>query len=123
MYRKLILVIGLGTISFFNAGCSTGVNGETVMGRPGSPAWFNSASPQTIAAHFTEVCKTYGFQPNTPQFADCLKDTINSSRADASRRSAAAAAALQSIQANQPKTCYSSGSVTGSIYSGSTTCY
>jgi len=120
MYRNLVFIFGLGAISFFNAGCSTGVNGETVMGRPGSPAWFNSASPQTIAAHFTEVCKTYGFQPNTPQFADCLKDTINSSRADASRKSAAI---MQSIQANQPKTCYSSGSLNGSIYSGSTTCY
>lgn len=58
-------------------GCSTGKSGETILGRPGSKVWFNTASLQTQISYFTEICRKYGFLPSTNELAQCIqKETI-----------------------------------------------
>lgn len=44
------------------AGCE---NADGSIGRPGSPAWFMSATPEQEAAYFGSVCNSYGFAPGT----------------------------------------------------------
>lgn len=61
------------------AGC-TGVDGEQYMGRPGSPAWFATASPNTIAAYFAQSCTAYGFKPGTPEMAQCIQQEAGNKR-------------------------------------------
>lgn len=51
------------------AGCS---NPDGSMGSPGSPFWFRTAPREVIAAHFQEVCSTYGFAPGTAAMAQCV---------------------------------------------------
>lgn len=81
------------------AGCQ-GVDGETYMGVPGSPAWFSTASPNTIAAYFSKRCTAYGFQPGTPEMAQCIQNEAASSRMASAQRSAAIANANAAFQAN-----------------------
>jgi hypothetical protein len=87
------------------AGC-TGVNGEKYLGMPGSPAWFATASPQTIAAHFADQCAAYGFQPGTTAMAQCIRQEAASKRQSNAIRSAAVNA---QIAASQPKHTTCSG--------------
>lgn len=61
------------------AGC-TGTQGETFLGRPGSPAWFATAAPETIAAYFVTRCQTYGFKPGTVEMAQCVQQEAGQSR-------------------------------------------
>lgn len=90
MGRYLVLVaIGL-------AGC-TGTQGERFLGRPGSPAWFATAAPETIAAYFVTRCKTYGFTPGTVEMAQCVQQEAGQTR----NRNALKMAV---VAANQPKT-------------------
>ncbi len=68
------------------SGCSTGVMGETVIGNPGSPVWFNSAKPETIIFHYKKNCKAYGFTEGSTQLANCIQNSINSGRQQAEVR-------------------------------------
>lgn len=77
------------------AGC-TGTQGETYLGRPGSPAWFATAAPETIVDYFVRRCAAYGFQPGTPQMAQCVQQEAGATQ----NRNALRAAV---IAANQPK--------------------
>lgn len=54
------------------SGC-TGTQGETYIGMPGSPAWFKTAAPETIAAYYGDRCAAYGFQRSTPEMANCIQ--------------------------------------------------
>lgn len=76
------------------AGC-TGVEGETYLGRPGSPAWFSTASPATIADHFSRLCAAYGFRPGTPEMASCIQKEAAVRRQESAMLSASNAAMAQ----------------------------
>lgn len=87
-YVKRFVLIGLWAL----AGC-TGVDGEKYLGRPGSPAWFATASPNTQASYFRDRCATYGFKPGTVEMAQCIQAEAGSSRQTAAFRSAMASQA------------------------------
>lgn len=75
-FKSYFLLLPLASI--FLSGCATGLDGETVMGSPGSPAWFNSASPKTKLHYFTEICSGYGFKVDTLQMSQCIQnETLN----------------------------------------------
>jgi hypothetical protein len=71
----------------FIGGCSTGINGESVMGLRGSPMWFKTASTQTQVAHFKEICLAYGNATDTPAMAQCLQTEIVNAKSRAVARS------------------------------------
>jgi hypothetical protein len=72
------------------AGC-TGSQGETYLGLPGSPAWFATASSQTVADYYGQRCVSYGFKPGTVEMAQCIQSEAQGGRGAASARMAAAA--------------------------------
>jgi hypothetical protein len=75
-YSSSFLVIALTSILL--SGCATGLDGETVIGRPGSPAWFRTASAETKLHYFTTICNGYGFKIDTPQMSQCIQnETLN----------------------------------------------
>jgi hypothetical protein len=69
-------------------GCSTGVEGETVAGLPGSAAWFLTASQATQSAHFRRICQSYGYRAGSPDMASCVARETRSARAAARERAA-----------------------------------
>ena len=71
----LILVVTLAMI-----GCSTGKSGESVLGKPGSEAWFSTSSVQTQISYFTEICQKYGFLPATNELAQCVQKETNDAK-------------------------------------------
>lgn len=70
------------------AGC-TGVDGEHYLGRPGSPAWFATASPNTVAAYFRTRCSAYGFKDGTDAMARCVENEAQSRQSSNAVRSIA----------------------------------
>jgi len=86
------------------SGC-TGSTGETYLGRPGSPAWFATAAPQTIADYYAQQCASYGFKPGTVEMAQCIQSEAQGGRNRAAVRQAASA----------PVTC--------NTFGNTTTCY
>jgi len=115
-FVPIFLILSIGTLS----GCSTGVSGETVIGRTESPLWFRSASRATIIAYFSKQCLSYGYKKGADKFSDCLRKTETESRARATSRSNSA---YQSIQNNKPRNCTSLITGGSGIYTGTTTCY
>jgi|TARA_E500000318_G_C3498211_1_gene187280 hypothetical protein len=105
-------------------GCqTTGASGEFVMGRAESPAWFMSASRATITEHFKGKCLSYGFEVGTNEFAKCMMDAENSARSTArSRLDSASDSLLEYSKQNQTVECNTRGTITGSTYTGRTTC-
>jgi hypothetical protein len=82
--KNIILLIGVATLL---QGCgTTGVNGENVIGRPGSPLWFGTASRATINAHYKENCRDYGFKDGTPEMAQCMQTELRTGRQGSSDR-------------------------------------
>jgi hypothetical protein len=67
-------------------GCSTGVMGETVIGRAGSPAWFGSASQETVIDHYKKACKSYGYAEGSIEMADCVEKSIRTGKGQAEQR-------------------------------------
>lgn len=109
MGRYLVLVaIGL-------AGC-TGTQGERFLGRPGSPAWFATAAPETIAAYFVTRCKTYGFTPGTVEMAQCVQQEAGQTR----NRNALKMAVVAASRPKPSTTLRCTSTGTGSIVN--TTC-
>lgn len=96
------------------AGC-TGTQGETYLGRPGSPAWFATAAPETIADYFIRRCQSYGFRMGTLEMAQCVQSEAGATRNRNAVRMAVAAASMPA----PARHCTSTR--TGSIVS--TTCY
>ncbi|WP_157770189.1 hypothetical protein [Ruegeria marisrubri] len=81
--KSTLAVLTLVGTAALTSGCSTGVNGETVAGLPGSPAWFATASEETQMAFYAQECEEFGFQPGTPHFAMCMKQTAGEMRSGA----------------------------------------
>lgn len=98
----------IGVCLLLLAGCQ-GADGDGYIGLPGSPAWFMSASPKTIAAYYSERCVGYGFQPGTPHMAQCIQNEAQGARGRNAMRGAVLA-----NQMNTPKhaTCTSIGITT-----------
>ena len=90
--KKLLAVALIATMV---TGCATGIQGEKVVGRPGSPMWFSTSSVPTQIAYFKQICSAYGFKDSTPNMSQCLRsemqtakqraqENINSSRSTSS---------------------------------------
>jgi hypothetical protein len=82
------------------AGCA-GTQGETYLGLPGSPAWFATASPQTVAAYYGQRCQGYGFKPGTDAMAQCVQQEALAKRQSNSADWRATVAAQQAAQQQQ----------------------
>ena len=67
-------------------GCSTGRSGEQVIGMPGSPLWFSSASMATKTHYYKRSCFAYGFKDGTPEMAQCLQTEMQSGKSSARDR-------------------------------------
>lgn len=104
-----ILLFTLTSITLLS-GCSTGVMGETVIGRPESPAWHRSASIQTKITHFKRACKAYGIANGTPQMSNCLQNEMQNSKNRARRKMNTNNAIRQNN--NKSFTCHSYGNTT-----------
>src|SRR3954471_14065520 len=95
--RSFVFLLAISSI----AGC-TGADGSTYLGLPGSPAWFATASSQTVADYYGQRCASYGFQPGTVEMAQCIQSEAQGGRSTASAKAAA-------IANNRPKTTTCSG--------------
>jgi hypothetical protein len=81
MYSSFIRNIIISVLSIYIlTGCSTGVGGEFIIGRPGSPAWFGMASQETVISHYKKACKSYGFPDGSIEMAGCVQKAISSGR-------------------------------------------
>lgn len=79
--------------------------GETVIGRPGSPYWFATASSATQHNYFNQKCTDYGYKVGTDAHAQCMQTETGNARRSADARSAGMSAGLASagqIVASQP---------------------
>ena len=103
------------------AGCSRGVEGERVLGRPGSSAWFNWASHFTIAAHYEKVCDRYGFKKGTDDFANCMMETEGRDRNASAAQSERVSDYLKSKKKTECST-WGTVSSSGDVFSSTTTC-
>lgn len=54
------------------AGCASG-SGETSHPAPGSPAWYETASQQSIAEYLRARCVNYGYMLGTSEMAECIR--------------------------------------------------
>lgn len=106
---SLFLVSFFALISFGVTGCATGLSGETVLGRTGSPMWFKSASPATQNAHFSEICRGYGFKDGTEQMSTCLQTETIGAKARAQQR-VSDYETQRAIRRSKSLTCTSIGS-------------
>ena len=88
----------IATFAVFAAitGCQSGG-----VGMPGSPAWFATATPDQIAAHYQAQCQSYGFQVGTPEMAQCIAQSAEAARNRATARSIAANQTFQNNLAIQ----------------------
>lgn len=53
------------------------------MGRPGSPMWHASTSPEMIVAHYRDVCLSYGHAEGSAALAQCIGQERRTGRARA----------------------------------------
>jgi len=81
--KNAILLLVLSLMITLQGCVSTGVNGEKVIGRPGSLFWFDSADRATITAHYKENCTSYGYKDKTPEMTQCLQTEIREGKRDA----------------------------------------
>ena len=97
------------TLTLF--GCSsTGQLGEQVIGIPGSPMWFASASLETQVHYYKSECKAYGYTDGTSQMAQCLQTSIQNAKERA--RARLDAFAYSQRQYNQSFRCTTFGYTT-----------
>jgi hypothetical protein len=80
------------------SGWMHGVDSEQLLGMPGSPAWYPTASPNTIAQHMKQRCVAYGFRKGTSQMAQCVQQEAMNGRQMASARMRAIGEAMQASQ-------------------------
>lgn len=83
------LALAGSALIFALTGCGTGTDGKQYYGRPGSPAWFKTASPNTIKKHFTDICTSYGFTEGSEAMASCMqKETLSQKQRNVERMAA-----------------------------------
>jgi hypothetical protein len=98
--KNKALLLALPLVITLQGCVSTGVNGENVIGNPGSPAWFGTASRATINAHYKETCLGYGFLNGTTAMAQCIQSESKTTKQGADNR-------LQNfIESTKPKSTY-----------------
>ena len=112
-YMKLLIKVALLVSStVILSACiptSTGVKGENIIGNPGSPLWFDTASQATIINHYKNVCIAYGFIDGTPEMAKCIQDAHAEGKHGARER----IKAVNKINSyNKPITCTTFGNTT-----------
>ena len=90
--RKLLAVMVLTTMV---TGCATGIQGESVLGRPESPMWLSTASVPTQIAHFKQICFAYGIKDGTQNMVNCLHSEMRSAKQRGHERSIAASIASE----------------------------
>lgn len=84
-----LVVAGLGVLFLgVLAGCN---NPPGVLGVPGSPAWYATATPQQQAQYFAQICAGYGIPAGTPQMAECAMREAQGTRASGAAVTAAIA--------------------------------
>ena len=84
---KSLPLLGMLCLTLAGAGgCSTGSSGEQVIGRPGSPLWFGTASMATKTTYYKQACFAYGFKDGTPEMAQCLQTEMQSGKSSAQDR-------------------------------------
>ncbi len=86
------------------AACSQNPDGSTSLGMKGSPAWFASAPPEAIAAHFAASCQAYGYQPGTAEMTRCIHDSADAGRVQAQQSAAYTSEVFGRAQANAQAT-------------------
>jgi len=79
-YKSYLLVLIVSALGFTLSGCSKGVKGEDVIGMPGSPLWFSTASMATQVAYYKGECKAYGYIDGTTGMSDCLQSSIQNAK-------------------------------------------
>ncbi len=114
MKKKSLLLI-LPVVITLQGCVSTGVNGENVIGNPGSPAWFGTASSQTINAHYRSTCLEYGFVIGTTAMAQCMQSESKTTKQGADDR-------LQNfIESTKPTPTYRTNCTTWGVNTNCTT--
>lgn len=118
IFKYALGIVAIGAL----ISCGENPDGSVVMGRVGSPAWFSTASQETIIAHYKGVCTSYGFVDGTSEMAGCIQQELGGDRSAGRQRMAAAAANI-----NPPTVqCSTSGMANpmgrSTLYSGTTTC-
>lgn len=81
----ILLIAILAMISIGLTGCASGLSGETVVGLTGSPMWLKTASQATQTAHFSAICRGYGFKDGTTEMSHCLQTETVSAKARAQK--------------------------------------
>lgn len=126
---RLTVFMPISAVLLLNA-CASGSGGEMVMGRPGSPAWFATASQETQIQYFEGICRRYGYSSGTSEMSQCLQTEMQGGKARSSEAAKRGTDTLNSIsraeaerqQRNQSVTCNSSGTVKGNMVNTTTTC-
>lgn len=54
------------------SGCSTGLKGEQVFGKPGSEGWHQTASWETKNEYFKQYCRDKGINDDHLKFSECV---------------------------------------------------
>ena len=117
MYSSLYRNIIISVLSIYVlTGCSTGVGGEFIMGRPGSPVWFGMASQETIISHYKKTCKSYGLAEGSTQMASCIQKEIHEGKQRAEVRKMNSFKILDDMERRERES-------TQSQQSGTITCY
>lgn len=84
--------------------CTQNPDGSTALGVKGSPAWFMTASPEAIAAHYRAVCQSYGHLPDTAGMAECIERSAQGDRVAGNQGMAAAASRVGTQPQSQSST-------------------
>ena len=82
-FKLVFLALTAGIVVSVISGCSTGASGEQVLGMPGSPFWFRSASMQTKVNYYKPGCLAYGFNDGTTEMSQCLMSAIQGGQSSA----------------------------------------
>jgi hypothetical protein len=69
----VILIIGV-------AGCSSMPDGrggrKTVLGNPGSPAWYLSTTARERRLYVERICESYGYQKGQSNWPECIQKVM-----------------------------------------------
>ena len=69
---KAIITVILGSV-IFASGCTTMPGGKTVLGAPGSAAWFYSTTNQEKTEYIEKTCERYGYKKGANNWPECIE--------------------------------------------------